>query len=281
MPRRSATIIRAPHDNLNPYKSVRRATFEDSSLTFEARGALAYLLMKPDDWQINIGDLMREGGIGRDKTYKIIGELMACGYLERVDDRDKGKFGGATYLLYESPLPEKPDTVTPLPDLPDTTKPDTTKPYPVNQEQTNKEKTTKYENSTKEGAEGESAPPRTPRQEMYAAVCEAIGWDRKVIGRKDQERAADTVIALKEAGYSVDDVRRFMTEIWFHGWQWEKDRQWPTLAQLRQEIGKLRAGVPENVPRSTRGNGTSKVAASLSAVDEYYRRKAGFQGGEP
>lgn len=89
----------------------------------------------------------------------------------------------------------------------------------------------------------------TPQQAMYGAICEALGWDYHTITEKDQVRVAQAVKILSKANYTVDDIRRFMLEVWFHDWRWEKYSQRPTLEQLRQDIGKLRAGVPETVPR--------------------------------
>lgn len=122
--------------------------------------------------------------------------------------------------------------------------------------------------------EKENSVERTPGQEMYAAVCEAMGWDYKIIPERDKGDIAETVLTLTKANYTVVDIRRFMVEIWFRDWRWEKRKQRPTLEQIRQEIGKLRAGVPEQVPRTSPSQPTSRVAASLAAIDEYERIKA-------
>jgi hypothetical protein len=92
--------------------------------------------------------------------------------------------------------------------------------------------------------------PRTPQQEMYAAICEAVGMDYKIITDNRKVQIAQTVRILSDNGYGVDDVRRFMVEIWFHDWRWEKNQQRPTLTQLREEIGKLRAPIPVDLPVS-------------------------------
>lgn len=142
-------IRRATKDKDHPYKSMRRATFDGCGLSFEARGVLAYVLMKPDDWVVNVPDLMREGGIGRDKAYRIIDELIAAGYAERVDGRDNhGKFGSNTILIYEQPCTEKPDTAEP-----DTAEPDT-----ENTEHTNKGKELKKEKKLSKEPEKAQAP---------------------------------------------------------------------------------------------------------------------------
>jgi hypothetical protein len=97
-------IVRAKHGADTPYFMHRRETAQDSRLSFEARGVLAYLLSKPDDWTVDRDDLMREGGTGRDKMNKIIGELKKHGYLKRERLRDElGKWTGSAYIVYEDP----------------------------------------------------------------------------------------------------------------------------------------------------------------------------------
>jgi hypothetical protein len=128
------------------------------------------------------------------------------------------------------------------------------------------------ESSTKSSAENSA--PLTPQQELFAAVCEALGWDYNIVAHKDKQKVAEAVTFLDKASYTTEDVRRFMLEIWFHDWRWEQHQQRPTLNQLRQEIGKLRAVLPENAKRK---KPTSKVERSLSAVDEYFSRKANLE----
>jgi hypothetical protein len=71
-------------------------------LSFEARGVLAYLLSKPDDWVIQIEDLMAEGGIGRDKVKNILKELRDAKYLATEMRHDEnGRFVGKSERLHE------------------------------------------------------------------------------------------------------------------------------------------------------------------------------------
>lgn len=92
------------------------------------------------------------------------------------------------------------------------------------------------------------AKPLTPQQEMYGAICEALGWDYHVITDRNKVQVAQTVKILTGNGYTVDDIRRFMVEIWFKDWRWEKRQSYPTLTQLREEIGKIRSLVPAAAP---------------------------------
>lgn len=97
-------IVRAKHGIETPYFMHRRETAQDSRLSFSARGVLAYLLSKPDDWIVDRDDLMKEGDIGRDKMNNIIAELKKHGYLKRERLRDaEGKWTGSAYIVYEDP----------------------------------------------------------------------------------------------------------------------------------------------------------------------------------
>jgi len=115
----SDRIRRAPRDKKNPYFMMHQQTAQDERLSFEARGLLAYLLSKPDDWQLIVADLMRAGHCGRDKVRKILAELEAFRYLEKEQIKDKsGRFSHAEYWVYERPLTENPSTESPSTEKP-------------------------------------------------------------------------------------------------------------------------------------------------------------------
>lgn len=115
-------------------------------------------------------------------------------------------------------------------------------------------------------------PALTPQQEMYGAICEAMGWDYHVIAEEDRIQVAKTVKSFVAGGYAVNDIRRVMVEVWFKDWRWTEKGQRPTLKQLKQEIGKLRAGVPENVPRPGANAPATKVEGNLAAVRNVFAR---------
>lgn len=115
----SDRIRRAPRDKKNPYFMMHQKTAQDERLSFEARGLLAYLLSKPDDWQLIIADLMRAGGCGRDKVRKILAQLEEQKYLEKRQVKDeKGLFSHTEYWVYERPLTENPSTESPSTEKP-------------------------------------------------------------------------------------------------------------------------------------------------------------------
>lgn len=96
-------IHRATRSDENPYFQFRRDTAQDRSLTFEARGVLAYILSKPDDWEVQPSDL--EQNCGKSVVYRILKELRKHGYIQLVTPRDENnRIISWDYEVYEHPL---------------------------------------------------------------------------------------------------------------------------------------------------------------------------------
>ena len=135
----NSMIIRARHDKDDPYFRLRRATAQDSSLSWAARGVITYLFSKPDDWDVRVEDLIGQGNLGRDAIYKILTELRLSGYIHRHRERrPDGTIGRWVIDVYETPHPDFQYLDEPLPGLPDLAEPDLVQPDLVNQEHTYK-----------------------------------------------------------------------------------------------------------------------------------------------
>lgn len=273
------TIIRAPKDKENPYKAMRRATFEDRRLSWEERGILGYLLVKRDDWEIDASDLWHAGNVGRDKIYKMLAHLEKVGYLEREIIRERGQFARIRYLLHEEPLPENQEMVGELP-LPENQETVDDEPFPeiqdtvdaeplpenqematrvtpfpglpdtVNQERNNKEEISNKEQSTKEEELGIVGVPPTPPlvSAEWQAYLEALCWvchgHQKTDALTEVQLGALTAEAkkIRDAGYSKDELRDWWKQVWRNDWRWDKGRQRPRPDEVRSSIPILRAG---------------------------------------
>lgn len=86
--------------------------------------------------------------------------------------------------------------------------------------------------------EGKKTP--TPQQEMFQALCDAVGWDPALLTVEQRGQVGQTMAALQKAGYTLDEVCRFRPEVWAHDWRWTKNKSYPTLNQVRSEIAKVR-----------------------------------------
>jgi hypothetical protein len=114
------------------YAIIPNAVASDDRLTFEERGVLVYLLAKPHDWNVSVKNLQNQGGIGRDKVYRILQKLEEVGYLKREQTKSAdGRFGAYNYTVHDDavpeslplPRPENQEAGAPLPEKPVTGNP--------------------------------------------------------------------------------------------------------------------------------------------------------------
>lgn len=94
------------------YTAIPNEAVTNTKLSIEARWLLIYLLTKPNNWVVRVGDIRNSGGIGRDKAYALMKELCDAGYIEKRESRSEdGQFGNIEYLVYDEPFPDLPDAV--------------------------------------------------------------------------------------------------------------------------------------------------------------------------
>lgn len=100
-------IRRSPSPTRN-YTALHNAVLSDSRLSWEARGLLAYLLSKPDNWSVYPKHLIKESpNARRDRVYRILDELKSTGYLVRSQERSEGgRMGEVEYVVYDTPQPQ-------------------------------------------------------------------------------------------------------------------------------------------------------------------------------
>lgn len=78
------------------------AILEDEYLSLAAKGLLLRLLAKPDDYVLNIDELIAESPEGRTAIYSCLRELNAQCYLSSETVRDEsGRFVEIRYTIYE------------------------------------------------------------------------------------------------------------------------------------------------------------------------------------
>lgn len=88
----------------NPYAQIDKRPLHDKRLTFKARGILAYLLTKPDDWDVRVSDLIENSPEGREAVQAGLRELKRMGYAVLETTRDnKGRVSGKTWVIMEEP----------------------------------------------------------------------------------------------------------------------------------------------------------------------------------
>lgn len=131
------SIIRAPRPE-SDYVTIRNDVLRDNRLSYRARGILAVILSRPDNWRTDSASLCREGAEGRDAVRSALTELEAAGYIkrERLQD-DRGRWRSVA-LVFDTPQPvqgtleldTKPDGF-PTPGIPAPGKPAVGGPGPI------------------------------------------------------------------------------------------------------------------------------------------------------
>lgn len=87
------------------YLVMDKTAVEDRRLSWKARGLLAYLLSKPDDWQVRTPELIGASDPdGRTAVQSGLRELEDLGYIRRQRVKDeRGRWSDWELLVYERP----------------------------------------------------------------------------------------------------------------------------------------------------------------------------------
>lgn len=85
---------------------VPNALLNDCGLSWKAKGILAYLLSKPDGWELRRADLANHSKDGITSVDAGLVELRKAGYVKREWVRVKGKVDGVEYRVYDKPIEE-------------------------------------------------------------------------------------------------------------------------------------------------------------------------------
>lgn len=118
------------------YVVLDKGFLNDTKLSWQAKGLLAYMLSLPNDWTFSVKDLSTRSKNGRDATNTIVKELCTAGYIRKQQKRaEKGKFSSAELLVFETPLTENPST-----EYPSTEKPFSDSPQLLNNKLLNNKK---------------------------------------------------------------------------------------------------------------------------------------------
>ena len=90
------------------YTTISNQLFKNKGISLKAKGLMAYLLSLPNDWNLSINGIVACSKEGRGAIRNTFTELISAGYIERIQIRDKGKFIGYDYFVFEQPKCNKP-----------------------------------------------------------------------------------------------------------------------------------------------------------------------------
>lgn len=111
-----SSIVRVKKDS--NYVVMNKISLQDKSLSWKAKGIMAYMLSMPDDWVFHKNELRKHSTDGKDSFESGFKELVDQGYVKRIRTRnEKGVFDWET-VVYEKPQPDYPVVDKPVPDNP-------------------------------------------------------------------------------------------------------------------------------------------------------------------
>jgi hypothetical protein len=220
------SIKRAPRPKSN-FTIIGNAVLRDENLSFRARGVLASILSRPDNWKTTAESLARESKEGRSAILTVLKELEQVGYMTRRKYRnEKGQWIWESYVF---------DTVQKKPVEPESNNPPTGNP-------TSGEPSTEIQTLIEEPYKNKRKEERTTRTygdevislcNLLADLIESNGIKRPTVTdnwHQDMERLN------RLDGYSFEQIERTIRWV-------QQDSFWRSNvlspAKLRKQFGAL------------------------------------------
>lgn len=100
------------------YTVLDNSFIKDVTLSWKAKGVMAYLLSLPEDWTIHLSEIETHATDGKDSLRSALKELKEHKYLKAYQKKENGKFGEMVYIIIENPQTEIPYTENPLAEIP-------------------------------------------------------------------------------------------------------------------------------------------------------------------
>ena len=85
------------------YTVLDNTFLKDKSLSWKAKGLMAYFLSLPDDWTIHFSEIEKHATDGKASLRSAINELKEKGYLKAEQKRVENRFAEMVYTIIENP----------------------------------------------------------------------------------------------------------------------------------------------------------------------------------
>lgn len=102
------SIIRRESRKNSPYVVLSKEILEIETLSWKSKGVWAYLMSRPDNWEVSVAHLSKHFNTGKDLVRSMINELEDHGLCTKTQFRDeKGRISGIDYTIHEVQQPAK------------------------------------------------------------------------------------------------------------------------------------------------------------------------------
>lgn len=204
-------IIRAARPE-NHFTQIRNDVLRDDRLSYRARGVLAVILSRPDDWATSAEALTRDGSEGRDALRTALSELEAAGYLLREKRQDARGRWATVAVVYDQP--QQASHVEPqLPGMSDSQPPTTGFQASVNQPSVSQALSTNTVKNTGPTDQREAAPADAIAKAVHDATGGMINFMavRQIAVKAMKLKPAPTVAQVIQVMTKIDAEGRTIT----------------------------------------------------------------------
>lgn len=266
MTTKDKTIFRIVKDKDNPYVMMDKRPIEKPYLSWKAKGILSYLLSRPDDWEVNLQDLVNRSTDGEHATRSGVKELIKVGHIERVYEREKGRIKRVILKVHEQPLRgfQQVDN------------PQVEKPQVDNHPLTNTDRSKKDRNNKKEGAPSDAELIFKMLLDLSSVPTFKETWAEWYAYRKERgKKLLDTTIKrqlqflLEDKAHAPAIMEQSMTAGWLGLFPLKQSGHAPKPAQpvpappSEEELNRQRADVAAKVKERD-----AKRKAGIREVDD-------------
>lgn len=209
-------IIRVKREP-NNFVTMNKTFLEDDRLSYKAKGILAYLLSKPNDWKVIVGNLVGNSSDGKSSVYSGLKELKDYGYYKKIPIRNEQ---GTRIVRWESTICEVPDSL--LTDFPKVENKGIENQFLENRERNNNYNTNNYNTniynqsvSQKNDRCGSSVgqPDEVDLKTILELIYENIGYgDLKIVHQQDIELIDEFINIILDAVLSQSKTVRINGE---------------------------------------------------------------------
>lgn len=84
------------------YVSILNGPLEDKNLSLRAKGLLAYMVSRPDNWRFSVTRMAKDLDNTEFKVRNALKELEREGYVKRTPRRKQGQVDGWDYKIYKT-----------------------------------------------------------------------------------------------------------------------------------------------------------------------------------
>jgi len=87
----------------DPFSKLDQKAVEDPRLSWKAKGILLYLVGKPADWKVRVGDIAKHSCNGEKAVYSALKEQRRAGYARLEQVRVAGRIREQRWWIFETP----------------------------------------------------------------------------------------------------------------------------------------------------------------------------------